>query len=94
MEAESKINNNIITKKLIYVLGSTDQAQNCSICNSNLFPARLEYYQEESLLYFEFCNWFCQNCGLFEYEPEEDINIEFSNSTHQKIYLNTQKSLK
>ncbi|MBD3197026.1 MAG: hypothetical protein GF317_18375 [Candidatus Lokiarchaeota archaeon] len=92
MEAESILNNNLITNKTLYVLGSIDQTRNCSICNSDVYPARLEYYQEELMLYFEFCNLFCQNCGLFEYEPEEDIKIEFSNPQHQEIYLNTEKS--
>lgn len=74
------------TKKILIVLESIDPEERCSICDKPLYPARMESWKNDILVDFKFHNAFCENCGLFEYEPLKDIEIYFLDSEHQEIY--------
>lgn len=92
MAIHSKNKNISQVKKVLMVLDSINQKEQCSICNSPLYPARLESWYDDVLVDFKFHNAFCENCGLFEYEPIEDVEIHFQEEDHRKIYLNEMKS--
>ena len=80
-----------VNKKLI-ILNRKDLEMKCSICNEHLYPTKLEIWDGDILNFSDYNNYFCDNCGLFEYEPEEDAEIYFNNLSHQDIYLEQLKS--
>lgn len=92
MEAIQKMaKSNCIYKKL-RVLNQIESRYLCSICNHPLFLARLEIWEENSLKEVDYNNYFCEKCGLFEYEPEYDAKIYFNKKIHNKIYREQLKS--
>ncbi|TXT63927.1 MAG: hypothetical protein BAJALOKI3v1_290031 [Promethearchaeota archaeon] len=77
---------NFQVRKLLIVLDCAAEDEKCSICDAPLYPARLESWQNDSLIDFKFHNGFCEQCGLFEYEPIKDTQICFQKTGHQETY--------
>jgi hypothetical protein len=79
-------------KKILYVEDSVSTDEKCSICNNNLYLARLESWKNDTLVDFKYHNGFCKTCGLFEFEPVKDAEIVFESDIHQRIYNEELKS--
>lgn len=79
--------------KILTILNKKDLETKCSMCNEPLYPAKLEIWDGDMVDFSDYNNYFCEKCGLFEYEPEEDAEKYFKNLCHQKIYLEQLKSL-
>jgi hypothetical protein len=86
MALNTKNKYNTKVRKLLIVLDCAAEHEKCSICETPLYPARLESWQNDSLIDFKFHNGFCERCGLFEYEPIDDIEIYFQKTGHQETY--------
>jgi len=86
MVYQSKTKYSCQKKKILTVLNSYDPEEKCSICNTPLYSARLESWQDEILVDFKINNGFCEKCGLFEYEPIDEAEIIFQDERLKKIY--------
>lgn len=80
------------TSKKLIILSKKDRKMKCSICNEPLYPTKIEIWDGDMLNLSDVNNFFCEKCGLFEYEPENDAEIYFNNLGHQEIYLEQLRS--
>lgn len=86
MEAQRRTNYTKKIRKILTILDFKCKEDKCTICGNRLYPAVKESWYGNTLVDFKIQNGFCEECGLFQFEPEKCLELDFQKSKHKKLY--------